>query len=99
MRGNPAGIILSEEDQEILKELEEMVNFGIATNQAGLRLGQTLYLDSDLKVSRPVAEALTLTLKTARWSHVRLYEDESGKIVIELANPTIRSVIRQFFGF
>jgi hypothetical protein len=99
MRGKPAEIILSEADQQMLKELEEAVNFGIETNQAALRSGQTLYLDSDLKVPPPVGEALLLTLKNAHWSHVRLYEDETGKTVIELANPTFRSIIRQLFGF
>jgi len=95
MRGKSADIILSQEDQKMLSELEEAVSFGIATNQAALRAGQTLYLDSDLKVPRPVADALYKTLKKARWSHVRLYEDEAGKTVIELANSPIRSIFRQ----
>jgi hypothetical protein len=98
MRGKPTAIILSEEDQQLLKDLEEAVNFGIETNRRALRDGQTLYLDSDLRVPRPVAEALLRILKKARWSHVRLYEDEAGKTVIELANPTFRSLIRQLFG-
>ncbi len=99
MRGKPAAIMLSETDQQMLKELEEAVNFGIATNQAALRSGQTLYLDSDLKVPPQVGEALRSTLRRAHWSHVRLYEDETGKTVIELANPTLRSIIRQLLGF
>lgn len=99
MRGKAATIILSEADQQLLQRLEEMVEFGVATNRAALRAGQTLYLDSDVKVPRPVADALLQTLKKARWSHVRLYEDEAGKTVIELANSTFRSIIRQLLVY
>ncbi|MDB5080216.1 MAG: hypothetical protein JWP00_2140 [Chloroflexi bacterium] len=99
MRGKPTEIILSDEDQQALKELEEAVSFGIETNRRALKDGQTLYLDSDLKISRPVAAAFIQTLKYAGWPHVRLYEDGAGKTVVELANPTFRSFIRQLFHF
>src|SRR4051794_1966754 len=85
MQGRKSQVILSEPDQELLTQFENAVEFAIETNKKGLQAGQTLYIDSDLKVSHPVADILQANLKKSGWKHVRLYEDENGKTVIELS--------------
>jgi len=97
MRGRTSQVILSEPDQELLRQFEDAVDFAIATNKKGLQAGQTLYIDSDLKVSRPVADTLRANLKKSGWKHVHLYEDENGKTVIELANSTFRNLFKLIF--
>lgn len=97
MRDKASQVILSEPDQKLLTQFEDAVEFAIETNKKGLQAGQTLYIDSDLKVSRPVADALRVNLKKSGWKHVRLYEDENGKTVIELANSAFRNLFKLIF--
>lgn len=68
---------LSPENQKILKELEESVDFAIAANQRWLKDGQTLYLDFTLKVPETVTQAFVQKYKAAGWNKVRIYEDQS----------------------
>ena len=97
MGGKTSQVILSEPDQKVLAQFEDAVDFAIETNKKGLQAGQTLYIDSELKVSRPVADTLRANLKKSGWKHVRLYEDENGKTVIELANSTFRNLFQMIF--
>ncbi len=97
MRGRTSPVILSEPDQKLLTQFEDAISFAIETNKKGLQAGQTLYIDSDLKVSPPVADTLRANLKKSGWKHVRLYEDENGKTVIELANSTFRNLFKLIF--
>lgn len=97
MRGSTGPVILSEPDQKLLSQFEDAVDFAIQTNKKGLQAGQTLYIDSELKVSRPVADTLRANLKKSGWQHVRLYEDENGKTVIELAHSPFRNFFKAVF--
>lgn len=97
MRDKTAQVILSEPDQEMLTRFENAVEFAVETNKKSLQAGQTLYIDSDLKISRPVAEVLRANLRKSGWKHVRLYEDENGKTVIELAGSAFRNLFKFIF--
>ncbi|MBN9389695.1 MAG: hypothetical protein J0I20_16835 [Chloroflexi bacterium] len=97
MRDKTAQVILSEPDQKLLSQFENAVEFAIETNKKGLQAGQTLYIDSELKLSRQVAGILRSNLRKAGWKHVRLYEDENGKTVIELARSTFGNLFKFIF--
>lgn len=88
---------MSEPDQKVLTQFEDAIELAIEKNKRGLQAGQTLYIDSELKVSGPVAELLRKNLKKSGWRHVRLYEDENGKTVVELAHSALRNLFQMIF--
>ncbi len=91
---------MSEEDEKILKKLEEAVNFGIGVNRKGLNAGQTMYLHIALNVPEQVAQVFIQKYKRAGWSRIRLYmeQGESGEMVIELAKPLWRILFEKISG-
>ena len=97
MRHKTTQVILSEPDQQMLNRFEDAVEFAIEKNKKNLQAGQTLYIDSELKISRPVADTLKANLRKSGWKHVRLYEDENGKTVIELANSAFSNLFKLIF--